>query len=53
MKKLVVRLSFSFFAFGFSSVVFGQVDKDVLNWYNGGGSGMQTEKAYKSLKKKK
>ncbi len=53
MKKLVVRLSFSFFAFGISNVVFGQVDKDVLNWYNGGGSGMQTEKAYKSLKKKK
>lgn len=53
MKKLVVRLSFSFFALGISNVVFGQVDKDVLNWYNGSGSGMQTEKAYKSLKKKK
>jgi cell wall-associated protease len=53
MKKLVVRLSFSFFALGISNVVFGQVDKDVLNWYNGSGSGMQTEKAYKALKKKK
>lgn len=53
MKKLVVRLSFSFFALGISNVVVGQVDKDVLNWYNGTGSGMQTEKAYKSLKKKK
>lgn len=53
MKKLVVRLSFSFFALGFSNMVVGQVDKDVLNWYNGSGSGMQTEKAYKALKKKK
>lgn len=52
MKKLVVRLSF-FFALGLSNVVFGQVEKDVLNWYNGGGAGMQTEKAYKTLKKKK
>lgn len=52
MKKLVVRLSFVF-ALGMSNVVFGQVNKDVLNWYNGGGAGMQTEKAYKSLKKKK
>jgi subtilisin family serine protease len=28
------------------------VDKDVLNWYNGKGTGMQTEKAYKKLKKR-
>lgn len=53
MKKLVVRLSFSFFALGISNVVVGQVNKDVLNWYNGSGSGMNTEKAYKALKKKK
>lgn len=52
MKKLIVRLSFSFFALGISNAVIGQVDKDVLNWYNGGGAGMNTTKAYKSLKKK-
>ena len=52
MKKLIVRLSFSFFALGISNAVIGQVDKDVLNWYNGGGAGMNTTKAYKALKKK-
>lgn len=53
MKKLVVKLTFSVFALGVSNVVVGQVDKDILNWYNGSGSGMKTEKAYKKLKKKK
>ncbi|MES2589548.1 MAG: S8 family peptidase [Bacteroidota bacterium] len=53
MKKIVIKLTFSFFALGLTSTIFGQVDKDVLNWYNGSGSGMQTEKAYKKLKKKK
>lgn len=52
MKKLIVRLSFSFFALGISNAVVGQVNKDVLNWYNGGGAGMNTTKAYKALKKK-
>ena len=28
------------------------VDKDVLNWYNGKRPGMETEKAYKMVKKK-
>lgn len=51
MKKLIVRLSFSFFALGISNAVIGQVDKDVLNWYNGS-AGMNTTKAYKALKKK-
>lgn len=52
MKKLVVKLSFSLLALGVSNVVVGQVDKEVLNWYNGSGAGMKTEKAYKKLKKK-
>ncbi len=52
MKKIVIKLSFSFFALGYFSSSFGQVDKSVLNWYNGKGSGMQTEKAYKKLKNK-
>ncbi len=52
MNKIVIKLSLSFFAFGFTSLVFGQeVDKSVLNWYNGK-AGMQTEKAYKKVKKK-
>jgi hypothetical protein len=52
MKKLVVKLSFSLFALGVSNVVVGQVDKDVLNWYNNSSAGMKTEKAYKKLKKR-
>lgn len=52
MKKIIIKLSFSFFALGLTTTVFGQVNKDVLNWYNGSGSGMNTEKAYKKLKKK-
>lgn len=53
MKKIVIKLTFSFFALGMTTTVFGQVDKDILNWYNGTGAGMQTEKAYKKLKDKK
>lgn len=52
MKKLIIKLSFSFFALSISNAVVGQVDKDVLNWYNGGGAGMNTTKAYKALKKR-
>lgn len=33
--------------------LFGQVDKKVLNWYNGKGPGMDTEKGYKKFLKKK
>ncbi len=52
MKKNVIKLSFSFLALSYFSLTFGQVDKSVLNWYNGKGAGMQTEKAYKKLKNK-
>ena len=38
---------------GMTGLSHGQVDKKVLNWYNGGKAGMQTEKAYKKLKKRK
>lgn len=52
MNKIVIKLSLSLFAFGITSVVSAQqVDKKVLNWYNGT-AGMQTEKAYKKVKKK-
>ena len=53
MKKHVIKLSLSIFAFGITNLMYAQdVDKDVLNWYNGKGTGMQTEKAYKKLKKR-
>ena len=52
MNKIVIKLSLSLFAFGITNVVSAQqVDKKVLNWYNGA-AGMQTEKAYKKVKKK-
>ncbi len=57
MNKIVIKLSLGALFLGMSSLSFGQnqedVDKKVLNWYNGGGAGMQTEKAYKKLKKRK
>ena len=53
MKKIILRLTFSFVSLGFTSVVFGQVDAKTLNWYNGKGPGMQTEKAYSKLKSRK
>ena len=53
MRKHVIKLSLSIFAFGITNLLFAQdVDKDVLNWYNGKGAGMQTEKAYKKVKKR-
>ena len=52
MNKIVIKLSLSLFAFGITNVVSAQqVDKKILNWYNGT-AGMQTEKAYKKVKKK-
>ena len=51
MRKHVIKLSLSLFAFGITNLFYAQdIDKDVLNWYNGNGTGMQTEKAYKKLK---
>ena len=56
MNKTVIKLSLGLLVLGMSSLSFGQqqedVDKKVLNWYNGGKAGMQTEKAYKKLKKR-
>lgn len=53
MNKIVIKLSLGLFAVGMTGLSHGQVDKKVLNWYNGGKAGMQTEKAYKKLKKRK
>lgn len=52
MKKIILSLTVSFVSLGFSNLVFGQVDPKILNWYNGKNPGMQTEKAYKKLKKR-
>ncbi len=60
MKKRIITLSFALFAVGIFNVLHAQdaekgekkVDKKVLNWYNGKGAGMYTDKAYKKLKKK-
>jgi len=52
MNKIVIKLTLSLLAVGITSMSFGQVDKKVLNWYNGK-AGMETEKAYKMVKKRK
>lgn len=52
MKKRIIHLSLAVFALGITNVLNAQdVSKDVLNWYNGK-KGMQTEAAYKLVKKK-
>lgn len=52
MRKKIIQLSLAIFAIGIMNVLNAQdLEKGVLNWYNGK-SGMQTEKAYKLLKKR-
>jgi cell wall-associated protease len=53
MKKKIYKLSFLLFAFGLSSLSYSQGTDESINWYNGKGPGMETELAYKMLKKKK
>jgi subtilisin family serine protease len=53
MKKRIIRLSLAVFAFGITNLLYAQDNKEILNWYNGKGTGMQTEEAYKLLKKRK
>jgi cell wall-associated protease len=54
MNKIVMKLAAFMFLSTVSASLFGQdVDKDILNWYNGKKPGMETEKAYKLVKKKK
>lgn len=53
MKKRVIQLSLAIFAIGISNVLNAQqVSKEIVDWYNGK-NGMQTEKAYKAVKKMK
>ena len=52
MKKIFITLSLSIFAIGLNNILNAQKNPKILNWYNGKGAGMHTEKAYKKLKKK-
>ena len=63
MNKTIIKLSLAIFAIGIMNVGFAQSKeeqkaakaeekrlKEISNWYNDGGAGMDTEKAYKMLK---
>lgn len=52
MKKRFIALSLSLFSFGVMNFFYGQ-EAGAINWYNGKAPGMNTEKAYSALKKKK
>lgn len=53
MNKRIIQLSIAVFTIGLINTCFSQENKEILNWYNGKGSGMETDKAYKKLKKRK
>tara|TARA_R110002072_G_C7976148_1_gene535472 strand:- start:8581 stop:10275 length:1695 start_codon:yes stop_codon:yes gene_type:complete len=53
MNKIVIKLALSLFAIAITGFSHGQVNKEILNWYNVSKAGMQTDKAYKKLKKRK
>lgn len=53
MRKRIITLSFALFSFGIMNFIYGQAIPGTLNWYNGKGPGMNTEKAYSALKKRK
>ena len=48
--KLIIGFGLSLL---FNAKIFSQALPGTLNWYNGVGTGMQTDKAYKLLKSKK
>lgn len=52
MRKRVIQLSLSIFAIGIGNFINAQVNPEIVNWYNGKGAGMRTDKAYKKLKKR-
>lgn len=53
MKKRIISLSLALLSFGVMNFFYGQETSEILNWYNGKGPGMNTEKAYSTLKKRK
>lgn len=52
MKKIVFKISLVLVAFALSPRIIAQPIPGTLNWYNGAGTGMLTDKAYGLLKKK-
>jgi cell wall-associated protease len=52
MKK-IFKLSFLLIALGLYNFSYAQESDKIINWYNGKGPGMETDLAYKMLKKKK
>lgn len=52
MKKRILTLSIALFSVGVMNFIYGQKVEEIKNWYNGATPGMNTEKAYSSLKKK-
>lgn len=52
MKRRILKLIFPALLLGTGTVYAQDVDKNILDWYNGKGPGLETEKAYKKLKKK-
>lgn len=53
MKKRFITLSLALLSFGVMNYFYGQEKTEITNWYNGKSPGMNTEKAYSSLKKRK
>lgn len=51
MKKRILTLSFALFSVGVMNFIYGQKVEEIKNWYNGPTPGMNTEKAYSTLKK--
>ncbi|MFZ4672682.1 MAG: hypothetical protein ACOYLT_11805, partial [Flavobacterium sp.] len=52
MKKIFFKISLVLVAFALSPRIIAQPIPGTLNWYNGAGTGMLTDKAYGLLKKK-
>jgi subtilisin family serine protease len=53
MKKRFITLSLALLSFGVMNFFYGQEKAEIVNWYNGKSPGMNTEKAYSALKKRK
>jgi cell wall-associated protease len=53
MRMNFMKVSLLILGIGISVFSSAQESKEVLNWYNGKKPGMETEKAYKMLKKRK
>ena len=52
MKKTIFQIYLLLIVFSVNTIIIAQAIPGTLNWYNGEGAGMQTDKAYGLLKKK-